>query len=75
MLPCSASGTAGTTTVGGATPTTGTLSPGVGTGFNGTAVGGGGLGPVGTMDSASAGLLLPGAFFLAAAILSLLALH
>jgi len=71
----SASGTAGTTTVGGATPTTGTLSPGVGTGFNGTAVGGGGLGPVGTMDSASAGLLLPGAFFLAAAILSLLALH
>ncbi|RCV44317.1 hypothetical protein SETIT_9G363400v2 [Setaria italica] len=73
----SASGTtAGTTTVGGAT--TGTLSPGVGTGFNGTSTGmGSSLGPTGTMDGAAAGLL-PGAqlaAFLAAAILSFLALH
>ncbi|CAN6312327.1 unnamed protein product [Urochloa humidicola] len=70
----SATGTTGTTTVGGAT--TGTLSPGVGTGFNGTGMGSS-LGPTGNMDSAAAGLLpsVQLAAFLAAAIVSLLALH
>ncbi|CAL4923206.1 unnamed protein product [Urochloa decumbens] len=73
----SATGTTGTTTVGGATTGTGTLSPGgVGTGFNDTGMGSN-LGPTGTMDAAAGGLL-PGvqlAAFLAAAILSFLALH
>ncbi|CAL4931616.1 unnamed protein product [Urochloa decumbens] len=72
----SATGTTGTTTVGGATTGTGTLSPGVGTGFNGTGMGSS-LGPTGNMDAAAGGLL-PGvqlAAFLAAAILSFLALH
>jgi hypothetical protein len=75
MDRCSASGMTGTTTVGGATAGGGTLTPGVGTGFNGTSTGmGGSLGPTtGTMDAAAAGLL-PG-YFLAAAILSFLALH
>ncbi|OEL18869.1 hypothetical protein BAE44_0020113 [Dichanthelium oligosanthes] len=78
-FPTSASsaGTTGTTTVGGAT--SGTLTPGVGTGFNGTSGMGTGstLGPTGTMDGAAAGLL-PGAqlaAFLAATVLSFLALH
>ncbi|CAN6289109.1 unnamed protein product [Urochloa humidicola] len=77
-FPSSASATGttgtGTTTVGGATA--GTLSPGVGTGFNGTGMGSS-LGPTGTMDAAAGGLL-PGvklAGFLAAAMLSFLALH